>query len=183
MEEAMSLITKKKAAAAVSQLDRRSVDLACGGSVRFEESSEGSVVRIASGGAEVIVRFTPGGPVVSLHGADLEITAARKLHLAAEELHVEVGQARMDVAGDLVERVSGDHHAYARGVSAVHAARLELEAVRGSARITASDDVDVKGERVRLNSDDPPMPMSVTEFLARRARPALASPAPDPSRE
>lgn len=39
----------------------------------------------------------------------------------------------------------------------------------GGIDLRANDDVTIAGERVRLNSDDPPMPISWEESLARRA--------------
>ena len=37
--------------------------------------------------------------------------------------------------------------------------------------LRANDDVAINGERVRLNSDDPPMPLTWEEFRARQAAP------------
>ncbi len=130
-------------------------------------------IRDSAGACVLRIRMTPEGPVLTLAGAHLELSASRSLTLRSEELLVQAGSARVEVLGDLVEQVGGDVQRDARGALDVRARRLTLDAVAGDAIVRANDDVALSGERVRLNSDDPPMPLSMAEFEARRRGLAL----------
>ena len=153
----------------------RAMDLSCGGHVEIVERANGSVIRLSSaeGRGVVTIQFTDRGPLVTLNAADVEIVAARTLRLDSEELVVSAGQARFDVAGDLTQRVGGEARLHVRHNYELKSAAFDLEAVRGSGSLRANDDVNVKGERVRMNCDDPPIPVSMDEFYARRAVAAL----------
>ncbi len=136
-----------------------------------EDPSDGhEVVRVhaASGACTIAIRLGPEGPTVSVVGADIEIGARKKMTLRAAELVVEAGSARIDVAGDLVERIAGDARRSVRGLATTRAGSAEIEAAERSMHLRANDDIGLHGERVRLNCDDPPMPISVAEFEARR---------------
>lgn len=111
-------------------------------------------IRAASGEMLVSVRLTDQGAVFSVSGASLDVTAARSLSLSAETVRVTAGKHLSMEAGELAR---------------VKARDVELEAAPGAVSIRANDDVDIVGERVRLNSEDPPMPHSWDEFRARRA--------------
>lgn len=111
-------------------------------------------IRAASGEMLVCVRLTEQGPVFSITGASLEVTAAKSLSLAAETVRVSAGKHLSLEAGEM---------------SRMKARDVEIEAAPGAVSVRANDDVDIVGERVRLNSEDPPMPHSWEEFRARRA--------------
>lgn len=111
-------------------------------------------IRAATGEMLVCVRLTEQGPVFSLSGASLEVTAAKSLSLSAETVRVSAGKHLSLEAGELARTKARD---------------VEIEAAPGAVSIHANDDVDIVGERVRLNSEDPPMPQSWDEFRARRA--------------
>ena len=111
-------------------------------------------IRAASGEMLVSVRLTDQGAVFSVSGASLDVTAARSLSLSAETVQISAGKHLSMEAGELAR---------------VKARDVELEAAPGAVSIRANDDVDIVGERVRLNSEDPPMPHSWDEFRARRA--------------
>lgn len=130
--------------------------LASGRSVAVVEvgGEERVEIRAATGEMLVAVRLTDQGPVFSLSGASLEVTAAKSLSLAAESIKIAATKHLSLEAGEL-------HRVKARDI--------EIEAAPGAVSIRANDDVDIVGERVRLNSDDPPMPQSWDEFRARRA--------------
>ncbi len=154
-------------AALVPVRNERSLSLGNGGRIEAEADTAGiETVRIRdrAGACVLSIRMTDEGPVLSLTGAALEIAASRSLTLRSEELLVQAGRARVEVLGDLVEQVGGDVQREARGTADIRARSLALEALGSDASLRASDDVNVKGERVRLNSDDPPMPLSMAEF-------------------
>jgi hypothetical protein len=150
----------------------------------IEATSEGGeeTVRIlASSGACVLtVRLTDEGPVLRFEGASLELAATRKLELSCEELSVRAsGGAAIHVGGDLDERVQGSARRSVRGAATTTARSVDLEASPGGIELRANDDVRVQGERVLLNSDDPPMPLTWDEYRARQASPGMLPSAPD----
>jgi hypothetical protein len=151
--------------------------------------ASGRVIEVAPGpgGADVLritardgqcvltVRVTDDGPVLSFTGASLELASAGTLELSCRDLRVRVdGDAAVEVAGDLRERVAGSAVREALGAASLTARSIGVEAREGGVLVKANDDVDIKGERVLLNSDDPPMPLSLEEYRAR----LLAKPAP-----
>lgn len=111
-------------------------------------------IRSASGDMILSMRMTDQGPVFCLSGATFEIAATRALSLTAETIHLEAH-------GDLTLAAGGTLRAGGRDVA--------LAADPGQVSIHANDDVDIVGERVRLNSEDPPMPESMEEHRSRRA--------------
>ncbi|UQA54607.1 hypothetical protein [Polyangium aurulentum] len=144
----------------------------------IEAASEGGddTLRIlAPGGTCVLtVQLTAEGPVLRFEGASLQIAAAKRLELSCEELSVRAsGGAAIDVGGDLEERVGGSAKRAVRGTAATTATRVDLEATPGGIDLRANDDVRIQGERVMLNSDDPPMPLTWDEYRARQASAAL----------
>jgi hypothetical protein len=111
-------------------------------------------VRSVNGDLVLSLRLTDEGPVFSLAGASFEIGAAKSLRLTADKIH-------LAARGDLVLESGNTLRAGGRDV--------EVVAHPGEVAIRANDDVDITGERVRLNSDDPPMPQSIEEHRARHA--------------
>jgi hypothetical protein len=149
-----------------------------------EAATEGGddTLRIfAPGGTCVLtVQLTAEGPVLRFEGASLQIAAAKKLELSCEELSVRAsGAAAIDVGGDLEERVGGSAKRAVRGTATTAATRVDLEATPGGIDLRANDDVRIQGERVMLNSDDPPMPLTWDEYRARQAAAALPAKADD----
>jgi hypothetical protein len=118
----------------------------------------------------VSVRLTDQGPVLSLAGASLEIAATKTLSLSCDTLRIQAAHdAAVEVGGSLHERVRGSVVREAGKSARTTACEVTLEASPGGVAIRANDDVDIVGERVRLNSEDPPMPLSWEEFRARQA--------------
>lgn len=137
--------------------DRREfVKLASGRSVVVLQGGgdERVEIRSASGDLVLSLRLTDEGPVFSLQGASFEIAAAKSLSLRADTVHVAARRDLTMEAGCTLRATGRD---------------VEVEAEPGQIAIHANDDVDITGERVRLNSDDPPMPQSIEEHRARRA--------------
>jgi hypothetical protein len=158
--------------------ERPALVLPSGRAIEVESQGDGDVIRfLARGGACMLtVRLTDEGPVLRVEGASLEIAASKKLSLECEDLSIAArNSAAIAVGGDLEERVAGSVQRVAAGVARTAARRVDIEASPGGIDLRANDDVRVTGERVMLNSDDPPMPVSWEEFEARRqARAALA---------
>ena len=132
------------------------VKLASGRSVAVIQAAGEERVEIRSAGGEMVLslRLTDQGPVFSLAGASFEIAAAKSLSLSAETIH-------LAARGDLTMEAGATLRAGGRDV--------EMVAEPGQVSIRANDDVDIVGERVRLNSDDPPMPQSIEEHRVRHA--------------
>ncbi|WP_437877335.1 hypothetical protein [Sorangium sp. So ce513] len=152
--------------------DARVVSLASGRSIEIaEEGAEERIqIRAAAGQLLVSIRLTDEGPVLSLSGASLEIAAAKTLSLSCDTLRIQAAQdAAVEVGGSLHERVRGSVVREAGRSARTTAREVKVEASPGGVEIRANDDVDIVGERVRLNSEDPPMPLSWEEFRARQA--------------
>ncbi|WP_437624599.1 hypothetical protein [Sorangium sp. So ce1151] len=159
-------------AAAPGATPARVVPLASGRAIEIAEdgAEERIQIRAASGQLLVSIRLTDEGPVLSLSGASLEIAAAKTLSLSCETLRIQAAQdAAVEVGGSLHERVRGSVVREAGRSARTTAREVKVEASPGGVEIRANDDVDIVGERVRLNSEDPPMPLSWEEFRARQA--------------
>ncbi len=145
--------------------DTTVVPLASGRRLEVEPTGAGDVIRIraAEGQCVLTVTMTDAGPVLQLSGAAIEIASAGRLDLACEDLRVRAARsASIEVGGDLTERVAGTARREARSI--------DLEAAPGGVTVKANDDVRVNGERVLLNSDDPPMPLTWEEHQEREQR-------------
>ena len=148
---------------------------------RLEAELDGAgadVLRIHArdGQCVLTVRITDEGPVLSFSGATLELEA-RRLDVSCDDLRLRVGGAAVvDVGGDLDARVAGRASHEIQGDLRTAARSMALEARTGGMTLDANDDVALKGERVLLNSDDPPMPLSMAEYRARRLAAAQGEP-------
>ncbi|WP_437293491.1 hypothetical protein [Sorangium sp. So ce426] len=164
----------------------RIVPLASGRSLEIaeDEAAERVQIRSAEGQLLLSIRLTDEGPVLSISGASLEIAATKALALSCDTLRIQAAQdADIEVGGSLRERVRGSVARDAGRSARISAQEVQVDASPGGVVIQANDDVAITGERVRLNSDDPPMPLSWEEHRARRAaaatRPQLAWAGPD----
>jgi hypothetical protein len=122
---------------------------------RYEIASgdEADRVTIRSRGGEVVLRIeiTDAGPVLSFTGASVELSATKKLRMAAEEVAIEA-------AGDLSVRAGGHHHQRVDGDVRVEARNLELQASTGGASVRAAGRIALDGEHIGLNDDPLPQP-------------------------
>lgn len=116
-----------------------------------EGSSEATVlhVRAPTGRAILTMHLTAEGPVLELEGVSLSIATQGDLKLSADRLTITTrGDAEIACGGNLTLRAEGDLHAE----GADHA----IVATKGDVSLRANDDVRIDGERIALNSPDPP---------------------------
>jgi hypothetical protein len=93
-------------------------------------------VRGLSGEVEVEVLLTERGPVLRFRAADLELSAAGEVRVDCDRFAVQAKNGILqESGGDVVLRGA--------------AARIEAE--RGDVEIEANDDVQLRGERIKLN--------------------------------
>ncbi len=135
-------------------LASRAVVLPSGRAIEVQSAADADVLRFRAPTGECVltIHLTDAGPVVRLDGFQLRAA----------------GGANIDIGGDLRERVGGTAHRTTLGDTFVEAQHVRLEARPGGIELRANDDVRVTGERVLLNSDDPPMPLTWEEYEARR---------------
>ena len=69
---------------------------------------------------------------------------------------------------ELDVQVSGNAVLAAQGAVTIGGRDVQLNAPGGEIALRANDDVDIKGERIRLNCDEPPMPLSWEAFESGR---------------
>lgn len=113
------------------------------------------VVRSRTGELELAVELGPEGPRLKVRAVDIELSATRRLDIACESLEVRAGRSIEIAADEQLTLTGGDVH---------------VGAPRGEVSLTANDDVAVRGERILLNSDAPPLPLTWAEFHKRQAR-------------
>lgn len=143
--------------------DDEQLQLASGHRVTVDRTTSTLVVESGSGEAVLTVELTESGPVLRMTGAKLAIEATEELALRADRLSVQARQANLDVAERLDVQVGSDAQLCARGTMSLEGRCVSVNAREGGMWLHANDDVDVRGERVRLNSDDPPMPIDYDE--------------------
>ncbi len=139
--------------AALPPEDQRTTAIALRGGYVAEavDSAEATVlhVRAPTGRAILTMRLTAEGPVLELEGVSLSIAAHGDLKLSADRLAITTrGDAEITCGGNLTLRAEGDLHA--------EGADHTIVATRGDVSVRANDDVRLDGERIALNSPDPP---------------------------
>jgi uncharacterized protein (DUF2345 family) len=134
-----------------SQTQETAMVLASGRTIDVDSATDTITFRAPSGACLLKVTLTDTGPILAFAAATLEVSA-RDLRLRAERIDMVAGSMAITSEEGLSVTAGGD---------------LALEAKRGGVRIAANDDVDVEGERVRLNCEDPPMPASWEEHQRR----------------
>lgn len=110
----------------------RELALASGRSVvcRSKEESRDEVTILGPGGEVLLeVELTPAGPVLRFRAAQVELDCQGSLKVRCESFDVRT-------TGDIVQHAGGE---------------ISLEARRGNVDVRANDDVNLNGERVRLN--------------------------------
>jgi hypothetical protein len=126
----------QESAAAVADEARTEVTLRGGYRVETSESAADSRLDVyaPAGGIILRMRLLPEGPVLEIEGVSLSVATRGDLRLSAERLLLTArGDAEIACGGNLT-----------------------LRAETGDVRIKANDDVRLDGERIALNSPDPP---------------------------
>jgi hypothetical protein len=162
---------RRENAGQTTALAPQAVVLPSGRAIEVESGPDADVLRFRAPSGECVltIHLTDAGPVVRVTAAALELSASKRLSLDCEEFHLRAsGRAAIDVGGDLQERVGGSVHRATRGDAITEAQHVRVDARPGGIELRANDDVCVTGERVMLNSDDPPMPLTWEEYEARR---------------
>jgi hypothetical protein len=124
----------------------QTIDLIGGHALSLARSPRDNVLQIKTpdGRVGVSITITPGGIQMSLTGAGLTLEAAGALAINAERLTLH-GRDHVAITsdGDAAIRAAGDLRSEARIQT--------ITANLGNVNIEANDDVELNGERVRLN--------------------------------
>jgi len=127
--------------------ESRALTLAHGHSLVVEGGRERSVLTLvdAGGAAHVSISIGPEGIRLDVNGAALSIATTGPLAIEAESvsLHGKNGIALTS---------GGDARIEAEGVLSTSGRSQQIRSVRGNVSIKANDDVQLDGERIRLNS-------------------------------
>lgn len=109
-------------------------------------------IRSATGEVELQICMTEKGPLLRFRAADVELEATRDVKVQCEDFVV---QAKKDIVqesgGDLRQRIGGHADVKVRRRMTLAAAESQLLAKRGNVHIEGNDDVEIHGERIKLN--------------------------------
>lgn len=109
-------------------------------------------IRSPSGEVELEVRMTERGPLLRFRAADVELESTRDVKVRCKDFEVRAeGAIVQESGGDLQQRIGGKADVKVRGRMTLAAKESRLVAKRGNVRIEANDDVEIAGERVKLN--------------------------------
>jgi hypothetical protein len=109
-------------------------------------------IRSSTGEVELQICMTEKGPLLRFRAADLELEATRDVKVHCEEFHVKAEKNIVqETGGDFRQRIGGDADVKVRGRMTLAARDTRLQAKRGNVQIEANDDVEVLGERIKLN--------------------------------
>lgn len=117
----------------------RELELASGRSVVCRSAADScDEVTIHGPAGEVLLEvvLTPAGPVLRFHAAEVQLDCKGSFKVRCESFDVQA-------TGDIVQQAGGTLRAESNEMS--------LEARRGNVDVRANDDVNLNGERVRLN--------------------------------
>jgi len=101
---------------------------------------------------EIAIRFTEAGPVLDVAAIALHLRACAAVVLECESLDVRARERiTLESAGDLVERVAGDHRVDVEGAASLSASSLTLHADDGAVEIAATEDTRIDGRRIVMH--------------------------------
>jgi hypothetical protein len=125
--------------------ERTLARLATGYSLRVRDADRTLQVFAPSGQMCVQLVLAPEGPRIELHGADLAIRTDRTLTIECDRLDLRAAHGLAIASGGDLELIAvGELHSQAFAQRHV--------ATRGDVQLKANDDVQLDGERIRLNS-------------------------------
>jgi hypothetical protein len=117
----------------------RDLELASGRSIICRPAADScDEVTILGPGGEVMLEvvLTPSGPILRFRAAEVQLDCAGSFKVRCESFDVQT-------TGNIVQQAGGMIRAESNEIS--------LEARRGNVDVRANDDVNLNGERVRLN--------------------------------
>lgn len=139
----------------LDDLSVRARPLESGRSVEVESRGDGTdllLVRGVDGDVELEVTLTAKGPVLHFRAAEMKLESEGRLALRAAELDLRAERGiTQQAGGDFTQRIDGDAKVQVRGDLRQKARSTDIRSYLGDVRIEANDDVEVKGERVKLN--------------------------------
>jgi hypothetical protein len=142
-------------AAAKSEPAPQRMALSSGRVVEADVESQGRdrlTIRSATGEVELQICMTEKGPLLRFRAADVELEATRDVKVHCEEFHVKAEKNIVqESGGDLRQRIGGQADVKVRGRMTLAARETRVQAKRGNVQIEANDDVEVLGERIKLN--------------------------------
>lgn len=150
------------------------VTLTSGRRYELDAGRDADRVTIRARSGEVVLRIevTDAGPVLSFSGATVELSAARRLHLAAPQVAIEAGEdLSLASGGALHERIAGDHHTRVGGDERVEAANVEVQANTGGVGVRAMGRIALDGEHIGLNDNPLPQPFGWSEIAGGPSEP------------
>jgi hypothetical protein len=121
-------------------------------SVAEGASRDRLTIKNPSGEIELEIRMTERGPLLKFRSADVELEATRDVKVSCNDFHVKAaGKIVEEAGGDLRQQIRGNSETKVRGKMRLAAREVDLEAKRGNVKIDANDDVEILGERIKLN--------------------------------
>jgi hypothetical protein len=131
-------------------------------------------VRSATGRVLLRVAVSDAGPLLSFESAEITLSARNRLAVCAPELKLASAALTID-AGDLDERVAGDHvtavggdrHARIGGEERLEAAALALQANDAGLSLRAMKKIALDGALIGLNDDPCPTPFGWSALAER----------------
>lgn len=128
--------------------------LPSGRRVVADASEAGDRLRIESptGEVELQITLTESGPLLTFRAADLQLGSTGAVQVDCERFEVRAKEEIVhESGGHLKERVQGDRVSLVRGTNAAYARETHIESKRGDVKVVANDDVQLLGERIKLN--------------------------------
>jgi hypothetical protein len=151
-----------------------SIALTSGRRYELAAEPEGDRLTVVGRKGEVLLRvtMTDRGPVLSFESAEIEIAAARKLALSADEIAVEARRSMSTtVGGDVREMVSGTRHTAIAGEDRLEAAAVQVQASERGVDVRAMGRIALDGEHIGLNDDPCPRPFDWSAIAGGPADP------------
>lgn len=150
-EEGLSALVEEVAETSRAQ----SLELPSGRVVEARPEAAGEdriTIRGKDGMVELEVRMTEHGPVLRFRAADVELESTGEVRVDCERFHVRAEKEIFEeTGGHLRQRIAGNASVWVRGQHSTKAGEARLEAKRGSVQIEANDDVQLLGERIKMN--------------------------------
>ncbi|HXJ18759.1 MAG TPA: hypothetical protein VMT03_00895 [Polyangia bacterium] len=148
------------------------IPLGGGRSLEVRPERDAATLRIRAEGdrqLQIEVRFEASGPVLRVEAPQLQVETPRAVSFACETFNVEASRG-IDL------RSGGDITQTAAGNARVDAQRVDVEASPGAIRLKANDEVQLLGEMILLNSDDPRLAAPMPEWASGpRVAPEVAA--------